>query len=195
MKMEEKDQQILECLANRKTAASAEIAASLGMDLKSVNESFNALYVAGLLQFVDRSGFLSSRNEFILARITEQGILAVHQSHTQSAATPRGQAGTPSVAGDGNVAAGADQAQATVQEDAGDLLKEVLSLIDSKPDISDYERGDLKRKVEDLGEAISKKDRAKVDQIQSWMSRYAPWIASSLATPQAQEAVKKAISP
>lgn len=195
MKMEEKDRRILECLADKKTAASAEIAASLGMDLKSVNESFNVLYAVGLLQFADRTGFLSSRNEFILARITQQGILAAHQSYAQPAISLGGEAETPSVSRDGSVAAGPDQAQATVQRDADDLLKEILSLIDSKPDISDYERGDLKKKVEDLGEAISKKDKAKADQIQSWMSKYASWIASSLATPEAQEAIKTAISP
>ncbi len=193
--MEERDRRILECLADRKTAASAEIAASLGMDLKSVNESFNVLYAAGLLQFADRTGFLSSRNEFILARITEQGILAAHQSRTQSGAPPGGQGGTRPAAGEGNVAAGADQVQATLQRNAGDFLGDILSLIDSRPDISDYERGDLKKKVEDLGEAISKEDKAKADQIQSWMSKYAPWIASSLATPEAQEAIKKAVSP
>jgi len=192
--MEERDLRVLECLADRRIAASAEIAASLGMDLKSVNESFNGLCAAGLLQFADRTGFLSSRNEFILARITEQGILAARQSRTQSAASPGGQAGTPSAAGDGKVAAGAEQAQAKVQRDAGELLQKILSQIDSKPDINDYERGDLKNKVEDFGEAISKKDVARAGQIQSWLSKHAPWIATSLATPDAQEAIKKAIS-
>jgi hypothetical protein len=193
--MEEKDLRVLECLADRKTAASAEIAAFLGIDLRSVNESFNVLYAAGLLQFADRSGFLSSKNEFILARITEQGILAARQSRTQSTASPGGQAETISVSGQREVAAEADQAKAAVQMETRDLLRGISSLIDSKPDISDYERGDLKKKVEDFGEAISRKDGGKAGQIQSWFSKYAPWIESSLATPEAQEAIKKAISP
>jgi hypothetical protein len=183
--MEEKDLRVLECLADRKTAASAEIAASLGMDLKNVNESFNALCAAGLLQFADRSGFLSSKNEFILARITEQGILAARQSRTQPA-TSDGQAGMPVVAEEENVAAGADQSHRTAQRDKSDLLKDILSLIDSKPDIGEYERSDLRKKVEDLGEAISKRDEARADQIQGWFSKYAPWIAAYLGTPEAQ---------
>jgi hypothetical protein len=105
--------------------------------------------------------------------MTERGMQAARQSRTQSAASPEGKAGAPGVAEDEKVAAGAEQAQATAQREASELLKEILSLIDSKPDISDYERGDQK-KVEDLGGAILKKDEAKADQIQSWLSKYAP---------------------
>jgi hypothetical protein len=183
--MEERDLRILECLADRKVASSAEIAASLGMDLKRVNESFNVLCAAGLLQFADRTGFLSSRNEFILARIADQAILVACQSRAERA-TSVGQAGMPVVAEEENVAAAADQSSPTGQRDRSDLLKDILSLIDSKPDISEYERSDLRKKVEDLGEAISKGDEAKADLIKGWFSKYAPWIAAYLGTPEAQ---------
>ncbi len=177
--VEEQDWRVLGCLADMKTAASAQIASILHVSLASVNESYKVLYAAGYLQFADRSGFMSGANEFILARVTEQGILAAHRPH-EAAIPPTGSETTAPA----NVKAptsGTEGIEAIpVEKSLGATIERVLRLLDEKTDLSEYERGDLRQKIRDFQDAASGGSREKAQAIRGWFTKYAPWIASEL---------------
>jgi hypothetical protein len=148
--------------------------------MASVNESFKVLYQAGYLQYADRSGFGGSRSEFVLARVTEQGILAAHIPHSQPEPSSDGRAEAKTVESASVTATGVEKGSEMAEEKTDVALSRASRLIDARPDLSEYERSDLKRKVEDLKEAVLTKDETKVDQIKAWFARYAPWVASEL---------------
>ena len=166
--MEEQDWNVLESLAVRKAASSADIAAMLGIDVALVNASFKVLYAAGYLQYADRSGFGSGGNELTLARVTGQGIFASHQPRPKPEPTPGDEEGP-------------EQEKAAPQAEAARPTSDELSaLIDAQPDLSQYERDDLKAKLADLEKATAEKESSKADQIRGWLAKHAPWLASAL---------------
>ena len=140
------------------------------MDLGSVNSSVKELSALGLVTIVERAPFLVNRNEYILFRITDQGVSALREMKPAQEPPSASQLSPGNLVSVTPLARGGDDLPWT----------RVRGSIDARGDISEYERDDLRRKLEDLVAARSSGDAAKAGQIEDWLSKHAPWLASEL---------------
>lgn len=179
---------LLHYVREKRIIQTGEVMRDLGLTERRANECLHVLEDLGHVEFTDSTGFIGSREELIIAKITGKGIQADDGRLANASSLP--QTSVQMIGNNYGVVVQAPQGTVIVQ--INDAFKPFLDEISSKKDVSNYEKEDLKKKILDLQEAIDRKDKAKFDSIQSWISKYAPTLVSIFSNPQVIELIRKA---
>lgn len=159
----------------------------LDLDQRRTNECLNVLRDLGLVEFTDEAGFLGSREQLIIARITGDGIRADDGRIASASNLP--QVTVQQIGNNYGVVVQAPQGNVIIQ--INDAFKSALDEIGAHAGLGEYEKEDLRKKILDLQEAIEKRDKARFDSVMSWIAKYAPYLVSILSNDRVQELIRR----
>ena len=163
--MSPEERRILEYLRKKETSSNKGIVKALAMDEKPVNQNLNSLRQLGLVVF--KQEIHVTAGELIMARITSRGLNVAEElskPHATSKSTDFGKARPNSTL-----------TLLTYGKESSSTPG-LISRIQTRPGINEYEKSILSRALSDLHSAQEKGDLKTSKDIVAWLSKVAAWL-------------------
>lgn len=157
----------------------------LKIDVVHANELLKTLEAKGYVEFTNRVPSVMGRNEYLKARITGKGILALDGKWEEPQKGGNVQNINTLI---GNAIQSTDS---TVNANSGGTFNEFYRAIEAHSELDSYEKDELKRKIAELEDALQRKDKTKFDKASQWLGKIAPWMIQVFSRPEVQEEIKK----